>query len=206
VRKKGGGASRDQVFFRKHNGLRYTFSLCHTGWALYDRSREVFTYGVIEPPKEVTEDLARMEYMLEEVIGLLPGTRAVWPQTVFVVIEGLAFSGRGSYALQLAGLGYMLRREFRNAGIAYREVAPTQAKKFLTGKGNCDKNLILKEVFKRYHIDVDDDNIADAVNFNMIGRALLGWNTTSNLAQQSIVDALNSGPKPKKGKKKSKAA
>ena len=99
----------------------------------------------------------------------------------------------------------MLRREFRNAGIVYQEVAPTQAKKFLTGKGNCDKNLILKEVFKRYHIDVDDDNVADAVNFNMIGRALLGWNSTSNQAQQSIIDALKAGPKPKKARK-SKAA
>ncbi len=84
-------------------------------------------------------------------------------------------------------------------------VAPTQAKKFLTGKGNCDKNLILKEVFKRYGIDVDDDNIADAVNFNFIGRALLGWIQPSNQAQQAVIDALNAGPKPKKTKK-SKAA
>ena len=192
------------------NSIRYILSLdlslCHTGWALYDRAGGQFTYGVFEPPKEVTEDLARMEYMLEEVIGLLPGTPAVWPQTVFVVIEGLAFSGRGSYALQLAGLGYLLRREFRNAGIAYREVAPTQAKKFLSGRGNVDKNIILKEVLKRYKIDVDDDNIADAINFNFIGRTLLGWKAADNQVQQSVIEALNAGPKPKKGEKKSKAA
>jgi Holliday junction resolvasome RuvABC endonuclease subunit len=178
---------------------------CHTGWALYDRADGQFTYGVFEPPKTVTEDLPRMEYMLEEVFGLLPPDPGFDAKTIFVVIEGLAFNGRGSYALQLAGLGYMLRREFRNREIAYREVAPTQAKKFLTGKGNCDKNLILKEVFKRYQIDVDDDNIADAVNFNMIGRALLSWNQPSNQAQASVIEALNAGPKPKKTRK-SKAA
>ena len=110
---------------------------CHTGWALYDRADGQFTYGVFEPPKTVTEDLPRMEYMLEEVFGLLPPDPGFDAKTIFVVIEGLAFNGRGSYALQLAGLGYMLRREFRNREIAYREVAPTQAKKFLTGKGNC---------------------------------------------------------------------
>jgi crossover junction endodeoxyribonuclease RuvC len=149
----------------KTESIRYVLGLdptpCHTGWALYDRADGRFDYGVIEPPKETLDDLSRMEFVLEKVFALLPGP-ATWSQT-FVVIEGLAFAGRGSYALQLAGLGYMLRRQFRNTGVPYRDVAPTQAKKFLTGKGNCDKNLILKEVFKRYAIDVDDDNIADAV-------------------------------------------
>ena len=156
---------------------------CHTGWALYDRADGRFEYGVIEPPKETTDDLSRMEFMLEEVAALLPGP-AAWKST-FVVIEGLAFAGRGAYALQLAGLGYMLRRQFRNLGIAYKDVAPTQAKKFLTGKGNCDKNLILLKVFQKYGVECEDDNVADAVNFNMIGRALLGWTTTSNEAQRA---------------------
>jgi len=47
--------------------------------------------------------------------------------------------------------------------------------------------------------------IADAINFNMIGRALLGWIKPSNQAQQSVIDALNAGPRPKKSRK-SKAA
>jgi crossover junction endodeoxyribonuclease RuvC len=176
---------------------------CHTGWALYCKDGYAFSYGVIEPAKEITEDLPRMEHILAAVAALLPGPYA-WAHT-FVAIEGLAFAGRGSYALQLAGLGYMLRRQFRNAGILYKDVAPTQAKKFLTGKGNCDKNLILKEVYKRYGVDLEDDNIADAVNFNMIGRTLLGWRPADNKAQQEVVAMLLSPPKPKKGKK-SKAA
>lgn len=177
---------------------------CHTGWALYDRASETFTYGVFEPPKETTDDLSRMEYMLAEVLSLFPAGSCT-ASTILVVIEGLAFNGRGAYALQLAGLGYLLRLEFRHLGIASKDVPPTQAKKFLTGRGNCDKNLILKEVYKRYAIDVDDDNIADAVNFNMIGRALLGWIEPANQAQRTVIEALNAGPKPKKSKK-SKAA
>jgi len=61
--------------------------------------------------------------------------------------------------------------------------------------------VILKEVFKRYRddqgqpIDLEDDNIADAVNFNMIGRAVLGWMTTSNEAQKEVVTQLTSPPK-----------
>ena len=36
-------------------------------------------------------------------------------------------------------------------------------------------------------------------------RALLGWIKPSNQAQQSVIDALNAGPRPKKSRK-SKAA
>lgn len=149
--------------------------------------------------------------MLEKIFGLLPPEPVFDSKTIFVVIEGLAFNGRGQYALQLAGLGYLIRRAFWKLQVQTKDVAPTQAKKFLTGKGNIDKNLILKEVFKRYRnadgtpIDVDDDNIADAVNFNMIGRALLGWTEPSNATQRAVIDDLRKLPKVK-GKKSRKAA
>ena len=138
------------MFLRKHPGFRNTSNNtdsihilgldptpCHTGWALYDRADGRFEYGVFEPPKETTDDLSRMEFMLEEVAALLPGP-AAW-QSTFVVIEGLAFAGRGAYALQLAGLGYMLRRQLRNMQVPYKDVAPTQAKKFLSGRATATR-------------------------------------------------------------------
>ena len=84
------------------------------------------------------------------------------------------------------------------------------AKKFLTGKGDCDKDLILKEVYKRYRnpdgtpIDLENDNIADAINMNMIGRALLGWISLDNQAQRAVIEDLNKPPKIKGGKKSKK--
>ncbi len=41
-------------------------------------------------------------------------------------------------------------------------MVPGQIKKFITGKGNAKKELILKEVFRRYDFDTSDNNIADA--------------------------------------------
>jgi len=185
-------------------------SLCHTGWALYDRAYDrlagKFTYGVIEQAKDVTETLPRMEHILEEVVALLPGSPATWPSTVFVLIEGLAFSARGDVMLQLAGLGYLVRRALWQANIAFKDVTPNQAKKFLTGKGNCDKNLVLLKVFQKYGIECEDDNVADAVNLNMIGRALLGWTPVSNEVQRAVIADLSKPPKVKGTRKKSKAA
>ena len=51
-------------------------------------------------------------------------------------------------------------------------VTPSQLKKFATGKGNVDKNVVIKEVYKRFGIDTDDDNTADAVVLGYIGLAL----------------------------------
>jgi crossover junction endodeoxyribonuclease RuvC len=41
-------------------------------------------------------------------------------------------------------------------------VAPQQLKKFATGNGNTKKDLITKEVLKRWGVDFDDTNIAEA--------------------------------------------
>jgi Holliday junction resolvasome RuvABC endonuclease subunit len=41
-------------------------------------------------------------------------------------------------------------------------VAPQQLKKFATGNGNTKKELITKEVLKRWDIDFDDTNLAEA--------------------------------------------
>ncbi|HLN30029.1 MAG TPA: hypothetical protein VK395_19965 [Gemmataceae bacterium] len=86
------------------------------------------------------------------------------------------------------------------------ECPANQAKKFLTGKGNCDKNLILLKVFQKYGIECEDDNVADAINLNMIGRALLGWTPVSNDMQRAVLADLSKPPKAKGTRKKSKAA
>ena len=194
------------------NTVRYLLSLdisiCHAGWALYDRADGTFTYGVIEPPKTMTEFIPRMDFVRSQVAALLPGNKATWCDTVFVTLEGLAFAAQGNVALQLAGVGYFVRHALWRAGIKFKDITPNQGKKFLTGKHQCDKNLILKEVYKRYHFDVDDDNVADAINFNMIGRAMLGWMVCENEAQRQVLADLLAAPKVKvkKTKKAAKTA
>jgi crossover junction endodeoxyribonuclease RuvC len=120
-----------------------------------------------------------------------------------VVIEGFAFAARGNAVVQLAGLQYLVRHQLFTKQIPFKLVTPNQAKKFLTGKQNVDKNVILKEVFKRYKLDVDDDNIADAINLNKIGQALLGLIEIGNQAQREVVEELLNGRavKKKRGKK-----
>jgi crossover junction endodeoxyribonuclease RuvC len=51
-------------------------------------------------------------------------------------------------------------------------VSPGTIKKMATGKGSGDKNLILLNVYKRWGVDISNDNIADAYVLARIGEAL----------------------------------
>ncbi len=79
-----------------------------------------------------------------------------------IYIEGLSFGSRGQKMLELAGLHYYIRCQLSKEGLSYTIVPPTTLKKFITGKGNCKKNLMLMNIYKKFGIEFDDDNIADA--------------------------------------------
>ena len=53
-------------------------------------------------------------------------------------------------------------RSLHYEGIEIRAMVPGTIKKFVTGKGNAKKELILKEVFRKFGFDTSDNNIADA--------------------------------------------
>ena len=62
-------------------------------------------------------------------------------------------------------------------------------KKFATGKGNVEKNVVMKAVYKRFGIDTDDDNTADAVVLGYIGLALTNeWDPTTQEQWDVIAD------------------
>jgi len=87
-----------------------------------------------------------------------------------------------SALVQIAGMNYMVRdvlHKWYNAGDIKNDfiiVTPTQLKKYATSKGNCGKDIIIKEIYKKYKIDFNDNNLADAFVLAKIGQALLGQN------------------------------
>jgi hypothetical protein len=78
--------------------------------------------------------------------------------------------------VDLGELGGVTRLALYNLKIPYVLVPPATLKKFITGKGNSPKNIMLKEIFKRFAMDFDDDNVADAYSLAQLGRAITGTN------------------------------
>lgn len=90
-----------------------------------------------------------------------------------VAIEGLSFGARNTTALmQLAGLNYLVRKLLHDYNIPFVIVAPTSLKKFITGKGNSGKDVMMMETYKRYGVTLSDDNLCDAYCLARVAEAI----------------------------------
>lgn len=104
------------------------------------------------------------------------------------VVEGLAFLARNTQALtQLAGLNYMVKEMLAEMKIPFYIVAPSALKKFITGKGNCAKELMLLETYKRYGESFSDDNLCDAYGLAKIGEAIITKDIKLTKPQEEVV-------------------
>lgn len=67
--------------------------------------------------------------------------------------------------------------------------SPQHLKMFVCSKGNAHKNLVIKEVFKKWNFDTNDDNKADAFVLWRISRALDGLDKITSY-QVDIIDRI----------------
>lgn len=112
-----------------------------------------------------------------------------------IILEGYAF-GRINQAHQLGELGGVIRvllyengfKEGRDLFI----IPPTTLKKFVLGKGIGKKELILKEVYKRWNFDTDSNNIADAFALSQLGGCILNQEEYNvlNKSQKEVIDKI----------------
>jgi Holliday junction resolvasome RuvABC endonuclease subunit len=68
-------------------------------------------------------------------------------------------------------------------------VAPQQLKKFVSGSGNTRKEMITKEILKRWGMDFDDTNIAEAYGLARVAHAI-DAGPEMPIFQRDVVKAL----------------
>jgi len=98
-----------------------------------------------------------------------------------VTIEGVSFGSTGSAALiDLSGLNYMVRMACIEAEVPnVFIVSPTQNKKFATGNGSAEKDVMISawQKLEKHMIGVEQyvkvDDIADAYFMARYGESLL---------------------------------
>ena len=109
-------------------------------------------------PEDFKDDTDRLIFIRDEIIKSIPeNVTSVYIEDVFV--------GHGPSAgasLRLAILAGTVRAGLRDKGIGFTIVQPTMVKKFITGKGNANKDLVMMMVLKKYGIETKDNNQADA--------------------------------------------
>jgi Holliday junction resolvasome RuvABC endonuclease subunit len=177
--------------------LGLDMSLEHTGYCLYNVKTGEKKQGLIEPGGKI-KGMQRLDFLRRNVICLAQFGKLSEEVMIgnnppmiscLVLIEHYAFGARGQAMISLGELGGVIRLAFYNQGIAYIEVPPTVAKKFVTSKGNCNKNLVLLEMYKRFGEDLTDDNVADATGLMYLGRAITDTYDKPLLSFQAAVAA-----------------
>lgn len=164
-------------------------SLTSTGYV-------VLNNGNIKEQKIITSKPPKIKNHLTELERIYKIRDELPTENIeLVVMEGLAFLARNTSALiQLAGLNYIIRDYYYIINIPFIIVAPTSLKKFIALKGNSPKELMLLEIYKRYGISFDNDNLGDAFGLAKIGEAYLGLNKEKLIKpQEEVINLLKNG-------------
>jgi crossover junction endodeoxyribonuclease RuvC len=76
-------------------------------------------------------------------------------------VEGYSFGSKFNHEIMYS-VGTVIRYFLWQSEYAYRIIPPTTLKKFVTGKGNSKKDLMMLGVYKTWGFDTQNDNVADA--------------------------------------------
>lgn len=148
-------------------------AVMHDSTDPFNPGRKFTTYRVkSKPDKEPTwaQRSRRMRVTVADVVNPIP------PGSL-VVIEAPAFGTSSPGTFERYGLWWKIFHALEDNKCKVMPVAPPVRCKYATGKGNADKDTVLAATVKRYTdlgIDVDGNDIADAVNFLAIGARYLG--------------------------------
>jgi len=175
-------------------------SMASTGYCV--KRGSVMSVGTIKTKKQdFANDLDRLKYIRDAVLAQVPA------DVDMICIEDFftpSNRGQTGAAIMLAMLGTLVRVELYDRGYPFFVPVPMQIKKFVTGKGNVQKNIVVREVYKRWGIDAKDDNQADACGMAHLAEALVedaGVNDRPKYQVEVVKKVLESRPRYNVGEK-----
>lgn len=151
--------------------LGIDFSLRHTGFYIcsgFIGDKDAYhESGLLETKQEYSTVM--YSWYVKQFTELLKSRD--WKK---IVIEDYAFSKNTCYAMFTKEVVGILKLLIAKMGLqSVTSIVPPQLPKMvITGSGAGEKSLMMKKLYKKYGIDVDDDNIADACGLCAVGYAL----------------------------------
>ena len=104
--------------------------------------------------KEWNDPIERFTYISDFVMDLLSNYKQNQP---IIFIEGYSFGSKGQAVFQIAENCGILKYRLMDKRIDYETVVPTQVKKFASGKGNADKQLMYDSFCKEHKNELMKD-------------------------------------------------
>jgi len=130
-------------------------SINATGLIILDEKATIIEQKLFSVKAEMFEE-SLLQYEKEvEFIPNIINLQAVY-------IEGPSYQSQGQSILQMGAIHFLLRLFLYKKNINYKVIAPGTLKKFVTGKGNSKKELMLLKVYKKWGVEFEDHNLCDA--------------------------------------------
>jgi crossover junction endodeoxyribonuclease RuvC len=160
--------------------LAFDLSLTSTGYYFLDEKRSVNPENYSGTIKTNLKGISRLAY-LEEQVRLLINIYKL----DLVVIEGYSYGSKGRAVFDTGEFGGAVKLLLFKKKIPYLIIPPTSLKKFITGKGNSGKELMLLKTYKKYGSEFSDNNICDAFGLAMMGKAYM-YGTKVNYEKEAL--------------------
>ena len=168
-------------------------SLTATGITILSKKKRIYSGVIKSKPdgKRPIDEFVRLQGIVKSIrhtIATYLEKDGKSPH--LVVIENMAFGVRNATALtQLAGLNYLVREMCFQEKWRFILVAPMTLRKFITGSGKSDKNVMLLEIFKHYGESFFNDNEADSFGLAQIG-LLFSPGASLSVSSKRIMDMI----------------
>lgn len=169
--------------------LGVDLSLTATGIAVLEDGKLLYRGVIRSKPvgKKPKDEIARINTIVEQVIVHI---EKYTPR--IVVLEGLAFMAKGTSLAQLSGLNYLVRQALYKMEIEFIIVAPSSLKKFITSRGNAQKDEMMLFVYKKYGVTILENNENDAYCLAQVGLALIDKERKITNIQKQVISLISS--------------
>jgi len=135
-------------------GLDLSFT--SSGWS--SKRDNNITFGTVKTePKDFENDLVRIIHIRDAVLSKIP------VDVSMICVEDFFAGMHPGSGTRLAMLASAVRLALYERKMAFMVVSPNSLKKWIMGKGVGQKDLIVREVYKRYGIETKNDDESDAV-------------------------------------------
>ena len=185
----GSLGTRSVLLIKQYIGL--DMSLTGTGVAVITGGLvDLYTIGTTAG--QFNKLSKRVKYIVDKAMSHIDSNAQICIEEPFIHVKNIA------HAPSLLGLAYKIREVLDDSNIPYNNVAPTQLKKFILGKGAGKKEQVMMKVLKNWQIEPRDNNQADALVLAKIAQALDKANVIPlKNYQEDVIDAIIN-PKGKK--------
>lgn len=92
-----------------------------------------------------------------------------------VVLEDYSFNSRSGQCFSIGELGGVIKTMLYESlfGFDILLIPPTCLKKFVTGSGKSNKEIMMVKTLSKYGLEFTDNNLCDAFGLVMIGKAVI---------------------------------